>query len=271
MRRRIVLAFFCAVYLLTALPVEAQTSPAGSDRATGENYRVEIGGFIWNPDPQIAIQSQALGIVGTRIDFIDDLGLEQTRFNQLKVVLRPATKHKFRFEYTPINYEQPDGILKRNITFNGISYNVALPVSTTLKWNAFRFGYEWDFVYQDRGFVGLVLEAKYTDVEATLSNVLDTEYVRARAPIPAIGVIGRVYPAANISITGEFSAFKLPESIDEDYRGSFYDFDLYGTININDHVGGQIGYRTFSVFYHVDDDEGEMKLRGLYFGGVFRF
>ena len=42
---------------------------------------------------------------------------------------------------------------------------VTLPVATDLKWKAYRFGYEWDFVYRDRGFVGVVLEAKYTDVE----------------------------------------------------------------------------------------------------------
>ena len=75
-----------------------------------------------------------------------------------------------------------------------------------MKWRAYRFGYEWDFVYRDRGFAGLLLEAKYTDVSATLTNLLDTEFVRARAPIPAVGFIGRGYVAPNISITGEFSS-----------------------------------------------------------------
>ena len=135
-----------------------------------------------------------------------------------------------------------------------------------------RFGYEYDFIYRDRGFLGVVLEAKYTDVEAALENVLiGREFVRARAPIPAIGVIGRVYVVPNISITGEFSGFRLPESIDEDYSGRYYDFDLYGTVNFNDHVGAQGGYRSLTVFYRVDADEGDFKMKGLYFGGVFRF
>ena len=121
-----------------------------------------------------------------------------------------AKKHKFRFEFTPIRYEQPNGVLRRNIVFNGILYNVALPVATELKWNAYRFTYEWDMVYRDRGFFGMLLETKYTDVQATLSNILDTEFARARAPIPSIGAIGRVYVVPNISITGELSGFKLP-------------------------------------------------------------
>ena len=100
---------------------------------------------------------------------------------------------------------------------------------------------------------------------------LDTEFVHARAPIPAIGFIGRGYVAPNISITGEFSFFKLPDSIDEDYKAKYYDFDLYGTVNFTDHFGAQGGYRSFDVFYHVDEDEGDLRLRGLYFGGVVRF
>ena len=39
-------------------------------------------------------------------------------FGQIKAVFRPATKHKLRFEYTPINYEQPAGTLRRNIVFS---------------------------------------------------------------------------------------------------------------------------------------------------------
>ena len=272
MRTRTVFSVLCLASLLSAAPAQAQYGvQAASERANGENYRVEVGGYFWNPTPTIAIQSEALGIIGSRIDFIEDLGLEKTRFGQLKVVLRPATKHKFRFEYTPISYEQPEGTLRRNIVFNGITYNVALPVATTLDWRAYRFGYEFDFFYHDRGFVGLLLEAKYTDVEATLTNVIDTEFVRARAPIPAIGIIGRVYPAPNISITGEFSGFKLPESIDEDYSAKYFDLDIYGTVNLSDHFGGQIGYRSFNVFYRVDSDEGDLQLKGLYFGGVVRF
>lgn len=271
MRTRTVFSVLCLASILSAAPAQAQygVRPT-SERATGENYHVEVGGYFWNPTPTIAIQSQVNSIIapGTLIDFVEDLGIEQTRFRQLKVVLRPSTKHKFRFEYTPIKYEQPDGTLRRNIVFNGITYNVALPVSTTLSWKAYRFAYEYDFIYRDRGFLGLVLEAKYTDVEATLENVIDTQFVRARAPIPAIGVIGRVYVAPNISITGEFGGFKL--DLDED-TGSYFDFDLYGTVNFTDHFGGQVGYRSFDVNYRVDSDEGDLQLKGLYFGGVVRF
>jgi hypothetical protein len=276
MRIRVATAFcVCLMVVLSAASAHAQYGAGRglSDRATGETYNVEVGGYFWNPTPTIGISSESLPIVGqtaTRIDFVNDLGIEKKRFKQLKLVLRPSTKHKFRFEYTPISYDA-EGTIRRDVIFNGIIFPVALPVRTEMTWKAYRFGYEFDFIYRDRGFLGLVLEAKYTDVQATLTNIIDTQFVHARAPIPAIGLIGRVYVVPNISITGEFGGFKLPEGIDEDYRAKYYDFDLYGTVNFSDNFGAQVGYRSFDVFYKIDQDEGSLVMKGLYFGGVARF
>jgi hypothetical protein len=268
-------AFAIAVCLLAsclaATPAAAQYGVAGSsDRATGENYHVEVSGNLWSPSPTIFITSESLGIIGSRIDFVEDLGIEKKTFRQLKVVLRPATKHKFRFEYTPMRYDVTS-TLRRQIVFNGQNFDIALPVQTELTWKAYRFAYEWDFIYRDRGFLGLILEAKHTDLEATLTNIIGSEFVHAQAPIPAIGVIGRAYLVPNISITGEFSGIKLPDSVDEDYTGRYYDFDLYGTVNFTDHFGAQAGYRSLTMYVRAESDEGDLKMKGLYFGGTLRF
>lgn len=267
-------AVLCLLVLLSASPAFAQYAGRGglSDPATGETYRVEIGGFLWNPTPTLLVRSESLEIIGDQIDFVNDFEIDNATFRQLRVALRPARKHKFRFEYTPIRYNNDEATLRRSIVFNGQRFDLALPVIADMKWNAMRFGYEWDFIYRDRGFLGLLLEAKYTDIEASLENrIVGREFARARAPIPAIGLIGRVYVVPNVAITGEFSGFKLPETIDEDYQGRFYDFDLYGTLNFSDNFGVQAGYRSLTVFYRVELDEGDLKMKGLYFGGVVRF
>lgn len=272
MRTRVVPAVVCLALILAAVPAQAQYGASrASDRATGERYHFEISANFWNPTPEILITSEALGIIGSNIDFVEDLGIEQRRFRQIRAVLRPATKHKFRFEYTPISYNAT-GNLSRNLVFNGITYPVTLPVATTLEWKAYRFGYEWDFIYRDRGFVGVVLEAKYTDVQATLENVVDTQFVHARAPIPAIGIIARGYIMPNVSITGEFTGVKWPDGlISDEYQARYFDIDVYATINFTNNVGVQGGYRSFDVFYHVDEDEGSLVMKGIYFGGVIRF
>lgn len=262
--------------LAAAVPAEAQYGGrrAGSNRATGETYHIEVAGTIWNPTPEIVIASEGLGQLGDNIDFVTTLGIQKKTFKQLKVVLRPATKHKFRFEYTPITYTAQKNV-PVTFVFNGQRFNIGVPVTTDLKWNAYRFGYEWDFIYRDRGFAGLVLDLKYTELSATLtaSSVGAAQFTEAKAPIPAIGFIARGYVVPNISITGEFTAFKLPEKAlnSNDYSAKYYDFDLYGTVNFSDNFGAQIGYRSFDVFYKVELDTGTLKMKGLYFGGVARF
>src|SRR5207249_9745686 len=98
------------VALALASPADAQYGARhfGSDRATGETYNVEVSGLFWNPTPDIVLSSAVTGslagLAGTNIDFQTDLGIEKKKLNQLKLVLRPGTKHKCRFEYTPSQY-----------------------------------------------------------------------------------------------------------------------------------------------------------------------
>ena len=278
MRTRLFATALCLVGAMSAAaPASAQqygARRATENRATGEVYHVEASGTIWDPTPDIVIASEGLGQLGDNIDFVNTLGIEKTKFRQLKIVLRPATKHKFRFEYTPISYTA-QATVPVTFVFNGQRFNIGVPVTTDVKWNAYRFGYEWDFLYKSRGFAGVVAEAKYTDITATLSSpaVGAEQFTEARAPIPAIGFIGRGYVVPNISITGEFTFFKLPDqALDSDkYAGNYYDFDLYGTVNFTNYVGAQVGYRSVDVFYKVKRDSGTLNLAGLYFGGVVRF
>ena len=261
-----------ALVCLAATPARAQYGAGKmADPATGETYHVEVSGDFWNPNPDLVITSEALGIVGSQIDFVRDLGIVQSKFRQLKIVLRPGRKHKFRVDYLPMSYSATSTV-HREFIFNGIKYAINLPVSTELSWKTWHLGYEYDFVYTDRGFVGVVLQAKATDIQASIqASALGREFARAQAPLPAIGGIGRIYVVPNISITGELDFFKIPDNIDERYQAHYWDFDLYGTVNFNDYVGAQIGYRRIDLGYVFEDDHGNFKAKGLYFSGVVRY
>ena len=84
------------------------------------------------------------------------------------------------------------------------------------------------------------------------------------------GGIGRVRGPQH-SITGELVGIKVPDSVSEDYKAHYFDFDLYGTVNFNDYVGAQLGFRRISVGYTIKKDQGAFLMRGLYFGGVVRY
>ncbi len=275
MRTRRVSFWLFALFLClaaTSAQAQYQTRPyAGApDPATGERYNIELAVGLWNPTPDIVVSSEQFGIPGTRIDAVNDLGIQQTRFRDFRLVLRPARKHKFRFSYTPISY-QADQVLTRGVVFNGIFYQAGLPVQTDFTWKSYRVGYEYDFIYRDRGFLGVVFDAKVTDASLQLDSPLNSEFTSARAPIPTIGLIGRAYVLPNVAITGEFTGFTIPESESRTFDGRYYDVDVYGTFNVTNNVGVQGGYRRLTVGFTIDDDSGDFQLSGLYLMGVVRF
>ena len=260
-----------AALALVASPARAQFRPRPlNDPATGETYHIEGAAGLWLPTADMSIASESLGLAGTTIDFKQDLGLQDQRFPELHLVLRPATKHKFRFQYIPIKYEQT-ATIPRTIVFNGQRYTRGIPVSSTLDWKAYRLGYEYDFVVKNRGFGGFVLDFKYTDVQARLTALSIDEFAHARAPIPTIGGIFRAYVVPNISITGEITGFRLPENVIKGDTAHYFDVDFYGTLNFTNNVGAQLGYRSFDVGYVIKKDTGNFTIKGMYVGLVARY
>jgi len=255
-------------FISLASPAAAQYSPP-TEPAVGEDYHVEVSYGWWNADPSLIVNSESLGIPGTDVDLVNDLGIEQKQLGRLNVVLRPATKHKFKFEYLPIRY-QADGTVQRQFVFNGQIYRVGLPVQTQADFLTYRFGYEYDFLYRSRGFVGVLLDLKYTDVNVELTSPIGVEFAQAVAPIPTIGFVGRGYVTKNVAIGGELSFFRLPGEY-ENYDGKYTDVDVYGTANFTNNVGATVGYRSVDVFYKAKRDNGALKFSGLYISGVVRF
>lgn len=276
-RSAVRLSLLVVASLLAAVPATAQFQPRSlDDPATGEQYHIEGAIGLWSPNTTATILSEGTGplsgIAGTLIDLKRDLGLTDQRFPEFKAVLRPARRHKLRFQFIPIKHEQQSSLV-RDVVFNGLRYQVGLPVNSTLNWKAYRFTYEYDFIVRNRGFVGFLLDAKYTDISASLLSPVNRESIRARAPIPTIGGIARFYVVPNISITGELSGVKLPESLGDEFdvRAHYLDVDIYGTMNFTNNIGAQLGYRTFDVNVNYKDDDYSLNLKGLYFGAVARF
>jgi hypothetical protein len=264
-------AFFLYTILLVPSLARAQYGATPfHDPGTGETYHIEGGLELWNPPPSLQVASESLGIAGTTIDAAQDLGVTQQRIVEWRLVLRPARKHKFRVNYLPMHY-MAQSTVHRDFIFNGIHYGVNLPVSTDLTWNTWLLGYEYDFLYHDRWFVGFVAQAKETDVEVKLNSPIGNDFVVAKAPIPNIGGIVRVYVMPNISITGELVGIKIPNSVSTTYRAHYVDFDLYGTVNFSNYAGVQVGYRRLDVGYLIKKDQGAFLMKGLYFGGVVRY
>jgi hypothetical protein len=259
--------------LLVSCPAHAQFN-APAQIAPGEDYRVEVGAMFWSPTPELAINFNELREIGVEeeVDFVQEFGIEDKRFREFRVTLKPGRKHKIRFQYVPISYDPEIVTLQRTIEFGGRTFTVGLPADAEVEWTLWRLGYEWDFVSGTAGYVGLVTELKYNNVRAAIESAgIGVEIAEAKAPVPAVGVIARGYLTEYVSITGEFTGFKVPDALTEEFDAEFWDFDIYGTVSLGRNVGVQAGYRSLDVDFIADEDVGRLKLTGIYFGGLVRF
>jgi hypothetical protein len=251
----------------------AQYRPQATGAAVGENYHIEAAYGWWNAKPELIVNSESLNILGTDVDLISDLGIEQHKLGKLNLVLKPSKKHRLKYEHLPIKYQTDAFPVTRSFVFNGQRYSIGLPVTTTVDFTTDSFGYEYDFLYFPRGFVGASINMKLTNIDVNLQSPIGAEFFKQAAPIPAFGFASRGYVTPNLAIDSEFTFFRIPQSLEEqlDGDGSYNDFDLHGTYNFTKNVGAQAGWRKTTIFYQTGTDKGDLKFTGLYFGGVVRY
>ena len=273
MKMRLLVAAGCFMYMFLFMPVKAHAQFSAkpfSDPATGENYHFEFAVELWNPPLDLKVASESLGQAGTTIDAVTDLGLAKKTLKEMRIVLRPAKKHKFHINYLPMTYTG-ESTIHREFVFNGQRFNVNLPITTQFEWKTWLIAYEYDFFYTDKGFVGFTLNSKFTKTLVNIKSPIVTEFASAQAPVPTIGGIARVYVVPNISITADINGIKIPDSVSEKYKAHYADLDIYGTVNFNNNIGLRGGYRSFDVGYLVESDTGSFVLNGIYFGIVARY
>ena len=264
------ITFLLATTLTFAPPSKAQIQPAVAELPIGENYHIELMAGTWSPTPAMKVSSNAFGITGTHINLTSDLGITPDRFNDLRLRLRVARKHRFRIDYLPVNYAT-ETISRRRLIFRGIAYEAGLPISSRLTWTTLKFGYEYDVVQRRHGYFGLILETKHTELHTGLSSPANYEFIRAKGPIPALGAVIRIYPLSSLSLAAEATAFRLPNGIIDNYSGRYVDMDLYATINFIESFGLQLGYRSLDLNLITSEDLADLRLEGMYLGALLRF
>jgi len=265
----------CVLLSLLVFPstASAQYRPSMQGPAIGEDYHIEASLNWWNAEPSLIVNSESLGIIGTDVNLITDLGIEKKRLRVFDLILKPGRKHRLSFQHLPIIYTTDAFPVQREFVFNGQLYRLGLPVTTSVDFTTLSFGYEYDFLYFRRGFVGAGINLKYTNIEVDLQSPIGAEFVAIQAPIPAVNFAGRGYVTPNLAIDAKLSFFRIPDGLAEQIEGdgSYTDFDLHGTYNINRYVGAQLGWRKTTIFFTSDLDSGDLQFKGLYFGGVVRY
>ena len=260
------------VLVLIPASAQAQLNQSGNGRsrpAIGEDYHFEVTAAWWKPSLFGSVSSDRLDLIGSRVDLVDDLNFGEARFRNFRFTMRPGLKHKVRFQYTPLEYVA-SGVLERQVTFAGHVFDAALPVDSKLNWKVWRLGYEWDFLYRPRGYMGVVFEVRKTELSAEVASLALSGSVEAEAPLPALGFVTRVYPLPDLAVNFELTGLKMPE-FQGKYEGTYMDLDLSATVNFTNNLGASFGWRMLDTNIRISQDFGDLKFSGFWFGGAIRY
>ena len=152
----------------------------------------EIGarGYYWFPSLDGKLRVDEAAIIGDTIDFENDLAIEDEDYPSVEAFVGFG-KHHLDLGYTKVDYSGSN-VLTRTIIFNGETYPVSSPVSSSIEYKMIDFHYQYDFINLENALAGFslggVFQVKYLDGEVSLKTAGLDEKEDFTLPIPMVGL-----------------------------------------------------------------------------------
>jgi len=256
-----------AVFL--SLAILSPYSIAFAEEGVGDKFILELEGRYWMPKLNANLKlsdynTMGVMILGTDINIKNDLGIDNKNFLSGRLILRLGNS-KIRFSYLPIRYEGEKAVTQ-SVSFGGTTYSANTTVKTELKADMYDLTYEYDALKTELGFLGIILGVKYFDLYGKLEAAGASEEGKGQAPIPVIGLAGRVYPIKYFNISGEITGLTVG-------KASIYDAEAELNINPIQYVGISGGYRIIRFSAEGDNkkDKATLRLHGPFVALMVRF
>lgn len=240
--------------------------PSGTWAQIGEDYNLEIEGRYWKPRLDSAIKIVESGI-GNEFKLVDDLGFEKDKdTGEGRVQIKFWRKHKFNFSFLPLKWDG-DKVITRTIEFSGKTYTAGTRVQSKLNLNLFKAGYEYDFLTGKYGFLGAIIDVLIGNVAIELKapELAIHEKEEVTAPLPMIGLVGRVYPFKWLNITAKVAGLPVGS------YGHILDAEASLHINPVKYVGLSGGYRYLEIRGRYNDNAVDFRLDGPFAALKIRF
>lgn len=225
--------------------------------APGAQAIVNVEGRYWfsNFDDKVKISKGS--VIGTDINLVDDLGVDDSRnFWEGRITLELGS-HKLRYGFMPLEWKGSKS-LNRSITFNGQTYSASTNVNTELKADYHRLGYEYDIIDSLNNKLGVIFEVKYFDAKASLDapSAGIHESADGKAPIPTIGVAAQVGLPFLFSVGGEVTGITVGS------KGYMYDAEAAVNFKPAPFVIVSGGYRILKLHAENSDDLADLEVKG---------
>jgi outer membrane protein len=243
------------IYLALSLLSAALLLPVSS-------LALEIGarGYYWFPSLAGTAKVDEASIVGTAIDFDEDLGIEDENYSFVEVFVGVGNHH-LSFINTNIDYSGTN-TLTRDITFKGETYPVSALVASSIEYRMMDFLYQYDFLDLENilgGFsLGGVFQVKHLDGNVGLKTTGVDEKEDFTIPIPMvglnlhIGILAQILEA-RLKVTAiGYSESTIHELMADISWTPFPFVDIHG------------GYRSFVIDIGEDDFTFDYDISGPY-------
>jgi outer membrane protein len=229
------------------------------------NTLVSVSADYWMPSIDATIRSSELSLIGTDINFIDDLGLD----NNASIPNFKASVDLPLFPEILVSYfaikNDAEKTLTKNLEYKGTTYSVSDLVSSSYDIKHYEALLGFALINNDFAKFALLVGAKYFDVKTSLANSLVTQSDSINGPVPVVGVMG------DIRLPAKFRLEAIARGLDleiNDINAKLYDIEAAVHYDFNRFLRASAGYRYFLIKAEDNstNDSVDIKFTGPYVG-----
>jgi hypothetical protein len=227
---------------------------------TSSAFEIGARGYYWFPSLDGKLKVDEASIIGTTIDFENDLAIEDEDYPSVEAFVGVG-RHHLDLGYTKIDYSG-SSVLTRTIIFNGETYPISSLVSSSIEYTMMDFHYQYDFIDLENALAGFslggVFQVKYLDGEVSLKTTGLDEKEDFTLPIPMVGLnlhIGIIADILEARVRGTIMT----------YSGDTM-YELMGDISWTPFpfIGIHGGYKTFVIDVEEEDALLDYDMSGPY-------
>lgn len=237
-------------------------------QALDDRFWVEISGYRANVETVVQVTTIGGARIGTAINGESDLGLDDREIlPMIHAGARLGGNWMIGAEYFTLHRDTTNS-LARAITFDDVTYEAAVSVTSGFDTDIYRFTVGYAFVRTPRLEIGGAIGVHATDVEASIegegrignaSAQVTRRSKQFLAPLPTVGLFGHVEIVPRLTLGGRIDYLSLSIG---DYDGRLINAEATLAYRLFRNVGIGAGYR------HVNYRVGVEKER---YTGRFRY
>ncbi len=244
------MGWLCAAALALAL------GPARADD------RLEVDLRFWFPGFGGSAQATDAGVIGTVVDFEDDLGMDSDMVVEPRVTWKLSRRHWLRFSYANVGGDG-DQVSTIPITFMGTTYPATTRLVTDFDADLFRVGWGWNLFDTDRFHLASIFTAGFGSGEASIAapgTALGTESDSIDFPLIMLGVGTGIDLGDAVTLFGEFGGLPLGS------LGHLWDGEIGVRYTPTDWLGLTTGFRALEIRVKDTDSNDQARIQS---GGWF--